>query len=85
MKLAVFCEASICVAAHTACSTRHEEGRHCRHSDPKRHLVFFGCYRKLDAINMRSIRPDRDAPNLARHFSAGNSESKQMSPVGTIE
>jgi hypothetical protein len=31
------------------------------------------------------IRPVRDEMNLARHFSAGNSENKQMSPVGTIE
>jgi len=43
------------------------------------------CKRKWDSINMSSVRPVRDEMNLARHFSAGNSENKQLSPIGTTE
>jgi hypothetical protein len=39
----------------------------------------------LEFIHFVCFRPVRDGTNLARHFSAGTSENKQMSPVGTKE
>ena len=41
--------------------------------------------RPLEFIHFVSVRPVRDGMNLARHFSAGTSKDKQISPVGTTE
>jgi hypothetical protein len=39
----------------------------------------------LELIHFAGFRPVRDDMNLARHFSAGTSENKLLSPVGTTE
>jgi hypothetical protein len=36
-------------------------------------------------MHFKGFRPVRDGMNLARHFSAGTNENKQMSPIGTTD